>query len=137
MAKGKKTGGGSRAGSPNLAGVKRKEAWETLVAMGYDPDQVSLGVLAMASMNVMPCGVCNGTGKTRFQPGQSAGGSSERTCQSCWGSKMERIDPKDRARAAGELSKYLHRQLKAVELSGNDEKPPVGVRVVVVKAGND
>jgi hypothetical protein len=96
-----------------------------------------IGYLANTVNNNVPCAVCRGAKKTRFQPGNSAGGAAERTCQSCWGSGMERIEPKESAKAAATLLEYCHPKLKSIEHSGNDEKPPIGVRVVVVKAGND
>jgi hypothetical protein len=97
-----------------------------------------IGYLARTVNNDVPCAICRGKGKTKFQPANSERFSGERTCQSCWGSGMERIEPKESAKAASVLLEYCHPKLKAIEHSGSADKPPIGVRVVVVEAaGSD
>ena len=83
--------------------------------------------------NKLECGVCRGKGKTKFQAKSSIDDAGERICQSCWGSKLERIDPDARLAAAKELMKYVAPQLKAIEHSGADDKPPVRVTVEYVE----
>ncbi len=49
--------------------------------------------------------------------------SGERTCQSCWGSKLEKISPELKHAAYKELAKYTYPQLKQIEHSGTDGGP--------------
>ncbi len=83
-------------------------------------------VLYDAAMGELPCSVCRGKGKTKFQPAQGLERLSERTCQSCYGSGREVLSPKDRISAAEYLGRRLEPDLKAVELSNPDGsmKPP-------------
>lgn len=76
-----------------------------------------IGYLAHTVMNNIPCAVCRGKGKTKFQPGKSEA-PGERVCQSCWGEKLERIDPKASQAAATTLLEYCETKLKAVEMTG-------------------
>lgn len=126
---GKRPGAGRKKGVPNKNTLAIKER---LAELGCDYVQV----LALVVENKLPCGVCRGTGKTKFQPAGSERFSGERTCQSCWGSKMERIDPKLRTWAAAELLQYCEPKRKALEVTGEGGKGPVqiGVRVVLVDA---
>ncbi len=41
-------------------------------------------------------------------------------CQSCWGSGLERLAPKERAWAAGELMQYCEAKLKQVDHTSSD-----------------
>jgi len=115
MAFGKKTGGRQK-GTPNKASLGIQER---LQAMGVSCDPFY--VLAIVANGTVPCGVCFGKGKTKFQP--SNGQSGERVCQSCWGSKREQVSVKDRTSAAGELASYYEAKRKAIELSGSVGAP--------------
>ncbi len=118
--------GGRVAGKPTF----RQTVAEFLESRGSNPfetlDDIRRGELQ--------CNVCRGLGKSKYQSGQ---GDKQllRTCQSCWGSGKERINPADRAKAAGELAKYCRPQLKAVEVSSNPDRPVVAeIRVKFVEA---
>lgn len=128
MAKGHPKVGGRQKGTPNkstLGIIEKLAAWKC------DPFKT----LQMMADNTMPCSVCRGSGMTKFQPGAgSERFSGQRTCQSCWGSKMERISPKERGWAAGELAQYVAAKRKAVEVSGPEGTTlPITVNVVYRK----
>jgi hypothetical protein len=112
---------------------------------------VPFEVLARVTMNDLVCGVCRGTGKTKFQPRSKAQAAaaaalsldipedqqpdgSERTCQSCWGSGLERLDPETRLHAAKELAQYLAPKRKALEIQDDHGNglPHGGWRMVIV-----
>jgi len=121
--------GGRQKGVPNRDTLTVRQRME---AMGCD----YVGYLAETVNNNIPCAVCRGKGKTKFQPGNSERFSGERTCQSCWGSGLERIEPKESAKAAATLLEYCHPKLKSIEHHGGETKPPIGVRVVLVRPGD-
>lgn len=110
---GKREGGGRPKGSPNKRSATIRERLE---ALNCD----YIGLLAMMVNNQVPCATCGGAGKTKFQPRGGQTFSGTRTCQSCWGSGMERIGPKDRGWAAAELLSYCEAKRKAVEVSNPD-----------------
>ena len=124
MAKGIKTGG-RKVGSLNKVNRSVKERCENL---GVDVFEV----LILTAGNRIECGVCRGTGKSKFQPKRSKiflgdegpmveqPDGKERVCQSCWGSKLERISPKERAWAAAEVAQYIEAKRKAIEHTGED-----------------
>jgi hypothetical protein len=112
------THGGARlnAGRPKGRIDKRTlNIRERLQRLNCDP----IAYLALTVNNEIPCGVCNGTGKTAFQP-LSGDQPGVRTCQSCWGSKRERLSPKERSWAAGELLQYCEAKLKQVDHTSTD-----------------
>jgi hypothetical protein len=113
--KGIKTGGRVK-GTPN-------RATQTIRTRLAELNCDYVGYLAATVNNIVPCGVCRGTGKTKFQPSNSERFSGERTCQSCWGSKMERLQPKERSFAASELLQYCESKRKAIEHSGPEGGP--------------
>jgi len=88
--------------------------------------------LSLTVVNKVPCGVCRGTGKTKFQSGAEQPG--ERTCQSCWGSKLERLKPSERADAAGLLMKYCYPAMQAIEVSNPDGTLRPSWEVVILEA---
>jgi hypothetical protein len=135
---------GRAKGTPNRSTQRVVDLCER---MGCDPFEV----LAKITMNTLECGVCGGTGKTRFQPKSKAQAAaalalgvdlpedlgpdgSERKCQSCWESGMERIDPETRLSAAKELSQYLAPKRKALEIQDDQGHglPHGGWRMVIV-----
>lgn len=153
------------AGKGRKAGVRNKksqQAIDILASMNCDP----ISGLANIAQDNVPCSVCRGKGKTKFQPaarkatakcqmcmgsgtipseGANLGlrpcpncnatgwlseateqKSGERTCQSCWGSKLEKISPELKHAAYKELAKYTYPQLKQIEHSGpGGEEIPV------------
>lgn len=123
MAKGVKTGGRKR-GSPNK---KSAAIRERLLELGCD----HVEYLALTVNNQIECGICRGTGKTPFQPRAGSKSKGVRICQSCWGSKLERLRPSERQQAATDLLKFTHPTLKAVEVTGGDGGP-IQHRVKVV-----
>lgn len=102
---------GREKGTPNKVTQAMRDR---LVDLGCDIVQY----LALTVLNKVPCAVCRGVGKTKFQPAHSERFEGVRTCQSCWGSGLERTDPKQSAWAAAELLQYCAPKLKAVEHSG-------------------
>lgn len=110
--------GGARpkAGRPKGA-INRDKATirERLDRLGCD----YIKYLALTVNNQVECGTCRGKGKTQFQPlnGDLPG---LRVCQSCWGSGLERLAPKERAWAAGELMQYCEAKLKQVDHTSSD-----------------
>jgi DnaJ-class molecular chaperone len=104
---------------------------ERLAAMNCD----YIGYLANTVNNNVPCAVCRGAGKTKFQPKGGERFSGERTCQSCWGSGLERIEPKESAKAAAELMSYCEAKRKPVDDTGNaDDNHNIRVTVEYVSA---
>ena len=80
-------------------------------------------VLYDAAMGELPCSVCRGEGKTKFQPAKGLSKLASRTCQSCYGSGREVLSPKDRIAAAEYLGRRLEPHLSAVEVTGQDGGP--------------
>lgn len=116
--KGKPRGGrapnaGRKKGTPNQ---RTQDIRERLELMGCD----YVGYLAKTVMNEVPCAVCRGAGRTKFQPHGGKRFSGERTCQSCWGSGMEKIEPKQSAWAAAELMQYCEAKRKAIDITSSD-----------------
>lgn len=100
--------------------------------------------LAHIVQNILPCGVCRGTGRTKVTLGQGGhskecshfvstkktpgwclecGNATERVCESCYGSLLETCAPDLRFRAAAELMQYIRPKRKAVEVTGQDGRP--------------
>lgn len=142
MPRGSKPGerrGGREVGTPNKATASMQQRLEQL---GCDP--IALQVLIV--QNKLPCGVCRGTGRTRYTlnpplehclcndntlgelgekgcewcsgSGQRAVG--ERECQSCHGSLFEACGPDLRSKTAATLTEYILPKRKALELTGGD-----------------
>lgn len=112
MPKGAKYGG-RKKGSLNKHTRVMKDLLEGIVEKGKSyVDQVLEGKV--------PCGVCAGKGKTRYQAAHGDDRTFERTCQSCYGSKFERLSPETRLRAALDAIEYGHPKRKAIEVTGKD-----------------
>ena len=109
MPKGAKYGGRTK-GTPNKQTLAVKER---IAALGGD----YVLYLVKTMNNQIPCSVCRGKGKTPFQPLNGAD-PGNRTCQSCWGSKLEKLAPKESAWAAAELMSYCEAKRKAIDLTG-------------------
>lgn len=115
---------GKKAGQQNKATIEGKARVEA-----YGKEAIEFHHAVMT--NTLPCGVCRGLGKTKYQPGGSEDGKP-RTCQSCWNSKMERIDPKVRQASAESLLDRFMAKLKHVEHSGTvDHEITQGYRLEV------
>lgn len=135
--------GGRAKGTPNKVTATVSEILERLKLNPIEG-------MAHIAQNRVECGVCRGEGKTRYKLGefehtpecwaelrkQGAKKPKEyghapcgcehigiRTCQSCYGTLHESISPDLRGRMYAELSKYLHPQLKAIEVSGAEGGP--------------
>lgn len=106
--------GGRKPGTPNKPTQLLRER---LAAIGCD----YVGFLALTVKNEVPCGVCRGTGRTKFK--STSGKPAVRECQSCWGDKLERLDPKLRVQAAATLMEYCEAKRKAVEVTGDEGGP--------------
>jgi hypothetical protein len=140
---------GPKPGSPKAPGSGRKKGTPNHNSLSVKQRCAELGCdvvsyLVSVVNNQVPCRVCRGVGKTKFQPKNLIEATpdeidalvkgKERTCQSCWGSKVERISPELAMQAASKLLDKSEPQLKAMEISGSADKPPVNVRVVLVKS---
>jgi hypothetical protein len=133
MAKGKKTGGRQK-GTINK---KSQDLQAKLAHLKCDP----VAILAHIATRQIPCGTCidrrqRPTGKTHYrlpEGSHAAGckakidapdipctcaGIGERVCESCFGTKWERISVQDMGNAAGRLAKMVVPELKAIEMSG-------------------
>jgi hypothetical protein len=106
--------------SKNQEVKSKKRVRERLEDLGCD----IVEYLALTVQNRVPCGVCRGRGRTPFQPGAGKDEPRSRPCQSCWGSKLERLKPSERAQAASDLLQYTERKLKSVEHSGEIDIQP-------------
>lgn len=116
MPRGAKPGerrGGRAAGKPNKATAITRE-----LLMNWAGKAIDFHVAVLD--NDLQCGVCRGTGKTKFQSGK---GEGERKCQSCWGSGKERIDPRTRQTSADSILDRAVPKLKAIEHSDPGGKP--------------
>ena len=98
----------------------RKTIVDKLAGWRCDPFKI----LRDIALGNVPCGVCRGKGHTKFQPScDGVKGGGERVCQSCWGSKMEKVSPAERSKAASELAQYIAPKQRAVEISGSLSVP--------------
>ncbi len=117
--------GGKRAGAGRPAGVKDstpRGEHKTLSARacaihGIDPFEVA----AMIAKGELPCMVCRGKGKTKYQPAR--GEIKERTCESCYGSGREKIAPRERLLAAKFLGDKQEGNRISVQHSGDEDSP--------------
>lgn len=141
-------------GSPKLGGRKKgtpnkptRTLQETLNRLGCNP----IEGLAMISLRRVSCGTCidknlKPTGHTKFNlpDGKHAAscrihkgfactceGIAERPCQSCFGTKWEKISVETKLRADTELASYVEAKRKAIEVSGTPDGQPLQSRVVV------
>jgi len=125
MALGRKTGG-RKPGSVNKLTKMVRAVLDPLIDKSHLlVEQVLDGKL--------PCGVCRGKGKTKYQPAKGENRLLERTCQSCYGSGFERLSPGERLRAALEIMEYGHAKRKAVEIAGIDGQPIQHTHTLIFK----
>jgi hypothetical protein len=105
----KPAGSGRKKGTPDKVA---STATQILERLGCDP----ISGMVMIASGEVPCGTCHGKGKTKVKA--SDGTFFDRTCESCYGSLLEKVTPDLRGKMYAELAKYRHPQLKSVEMSG-------------------
>ncbi len=136
----KPPGSGRKPNTPNKVDSSLAER---IAAWNCRPPQKTL---ALINNQTLECGVCRGSGVTKYQPKRQSGVDlsnpesiadwaegkfapepeelelKERKCQSCYGSGFERLKPAEVERAASSLLKFLERPLPiAVELEHSGE----------------
>ena len=120
--------GGARPGAGRKKGAPSKvncSIAQKLAAWDCDP----FWVMAMIANGELPCNVCRGKGKTRYQAANDGDRTFERVCQSCYGSTFEKVSPAERGKTAGDLAGYIASKRKPVDQDG-DAMDKVLVRVV-------
>lgn len=129
MPKGAKYGGRTKGTANKVTqGVAEK-----LERLGCDP----ITGLATIAGGDLPCNVCRGEGKTKFQPARGLTKLATRTCESCYGSGKEKVSPGERLKAYSDLASYVYPKRKAVEHTGLDGGPiQHAMRVTFVKSPN-
>ena len=126
-----------RKGDPRPVNSGRKKgtvnkltqtATEIMNRLGHDPIE---NMVLIAKANV-PCAVCHGRGKTKYQPALGEDRLLDRTCQSCYGSGKEKISPELRGRMNAELAKYRYPTLRQIEHTGTalENRPAVQIMFV-------
>jgi hypothetical protein len=137
---------GKKTGGKKLGSLNRTTRLKRSMAAGNED---ALAEMRRIARGDVPCGVCHGRGKTKYQPARrsengewivsdpDAGKLAERTCLSCYGSGKEIISPELKAKMWAEIAKYERPQLKAVQVGGDPEKP-IQAHLVVefVRPGN-
>ena len=124
--KGMRKVGGRKKGSINVAS---RTVQETLDRLGVNPFEG----MAQIATGKIPCGACHGKGKTKVKAAD--GSFYDRTCESCYGSLLEKVSPETRAKMYAELGRYIQPQRKAIEHTGADGAPLDNrMEVVFVKA---
>jgi hypothetical protein len=115
--------GGRQKGTPNR---KTEEIAEKLARLKCDP----LEGMAMIALNKVPCGLCRGAGKTKYKlPGDET--IHERTCERCYGSRMEACSLELRAKMYSDLAQYVHPRRKAIELSTPSEPLELSIAAIL------
>src|SRR5215469_2800753 len=97
-----------------------QKAASTNAHLRYPRSSNGLGVThsqVRIAENDLPCGVCRGTGKTKYQPKREQKEYLERVCESCYGSGMENCSPELRGKMYSELAQYIAPKRKAVEVN--------------------
>lgn len=74
--------------------------------------------MVLISGGKIPCGACHGVGKTQVKA--QDGSFFARTCESCYGSKLEKVSPETRLKAYSGLAKYIKPELSSVAVSNPD-----------------
>lgn len=123
MAAGKKTGG-RKKGSLNKLTLALGRQSDPLVSKANERIQQILD-------GKLPCSVCRGKGRTPYQPAKGESKLLDRTCQSCYGSKLEQLAPELIAKVALEVREYGYPKRKAIEVSGGPDGEPIQARVIV------
>lgn len=131
-----------KPGQPRPAGAGRKPgsrnkhtmlAAELMAAHGIEPIEFMCRIVK----GDLPCQVCKGRGKSKYQPNTAAAAEGkvtklrERVCQSCYGSGKEQIPPELILRAAAQLARFKHPELKEIEWRGGGSAAPANRPIVV------
>ncbi len=74
--------------------------------------------MSIIASNRLPCGVCRGTGKTKYKT--AAGNIEERKCESCYGTLFEACSPELRGKMHAELAQYVAPKRKAIDHTNSD-----------------
>ncbi len=108
--------------------------------------------MSIIALNNLPCGVCRGTGKTKYKlpVGAHAAGCNGRPigdtnlckcqglgirdCESCYGTLFEACSPELRGKMNAELAQYIHAKKKAIEVSNPDGTLKPSWEVVILEA---
>ena len=121
--------GGRQVGTPN----KRTDFAAVLAKLGHDPFQA----MVQFAMGKMPCVTCHGVGKTKYKISGISGTDrlADRVCESCYGSKMEKLRPEIVFNANEAILSYMIPKLKAIEHNIADGMPLIhAMQVVFVEA---
>lgn len=122
---------GRKKGTPNRQTVTVQE---TLARLDCDP----FAGMAQIALGKIPCGACAGSpGKNMVKAAD--GTFYPRTCESCYGTLLEKVSPETRAKMYAELARYIQPQRKAVDVSltGADGGPiQHAIRVNYIKSPN-
>ncbi len=108
--------GGRKKGTLNRL---NSEANQRLAELDCDPIE---GMVKIA-LGEVPCSVCRGKGRTKYQPAKGKDKLAERTCESCYGSGKEIISPELKGKMFAELAQYVAPKRKAVEHTGLEGGP--------------
>lgn len=106
----KQAGWGRQKGTPNKI---QAEAGALMDSLGCDPIEAMLKIVH----DQVPCSTCRGKGVTKYQPAKGGDKLAERTCESCYGSKMEKISPELKGKMLTELAQYKYPKRKAIDLA--------------------
>ncbi len=74
--------------------------------------------MALIAKGKIPCGACHERGKTKVKAPD--GTFYDRTCESCYGTKLEKVSPETRAKMYAELGNYVAPKRKALDISNSD-----------------
>lgn len=120
-------GAGRKKGTPN---VLTRTATEIMARLGHDP----IEGMVLIAMGEVPCSVCHGKRKTKYQPANGEDKLLERTCQSCYGSGKEKISPELKGKMEAELAKYRYPTLRQIEHTGNTPNERRDVQIIFIEA---
>ena len=115
---------GRKKGTPNRI---TRTVEEILARAGCDP----IEILSQIANGEVKCGTCHGTGTTKFKVA-GTDRLADRICESCYGTKLEKIAPDLRHRASSTLAEYRYPKRKAIEHSGPGGNDPIKHELTVV-----
>lgn len=97
--------------------TKREQATEIFDKLGFDP----IFQMVKRVQGRAECPLCQGTGYSKYQPGEMAVTDDPRgvPCKPCSGGGLEFIDSQERTRLLMELAQYKYFKLKAMEITGD------------------
>lgn len=126
MAKGRKTGGGSRKGIPNKTTL---DVADKLARLKCDP----IEGMARIALGDVPCPLCQQTGevtlgqlythygaKTTLENLEAGTLDTIHQCPVCGGSGFDPVSTQIRLKSYSELAQYVAPKRKAVEVTGKD-----------------